>query len=93
MAVICSLECFSFSGFLLLSSCMTFSHREMKSRSDSSFLGFGTGIKNHQKTLYRDLDMFSFTAARMRVLKASSSIFSSLWISMARLTVPGWLNR
>jgi hypothetical protein len=47
MAVICSLERFSLSGFLLFSSCMNFSHREMKSRSDSLALGFGTGIKNH----------------------------------------------
>ena len=47
MALICSFERFSLSGLLLFSSCMNFSHLEMKSRSDSFALGFGTGIKNH----------------------------------------------
>jgi hypothetical protein len=45
MAVICSFERFSSSDFLLFSSCMNFSHREIKSFSDSFDLGFGTGIK------------------------------------------------
>jgi hypothetical protein len=45
MALICSFERFSLSDLLLFSSCMNFSQREMKSRSDSLGLGLGTGIK------------------------------------------------
>jgi hypothetical protein len=50
--VICSLDRFLVSGLLLFSSCMNFSHLEIKSRSDSLGLGFGTGIKNHQKIYF-----------------------------------------
>ncbi len=47
MALICSFERFSLSGLQSFSSCMNFSHLEMKSLSDSLALGLGTGIKNH----------------------------------------------
>ncbi len=45
MALIWASDRFSLGGLRLFSSCMNFSQREMKSRSDSSDFGFGTGIK------------------------------------------------
>jgi hypothetical protein len=51
MALICSFDRFSLSDLRSFSSCMNFSHREIKSRSDSFVLGFGTGIKKTPRIL------------------------------------------
>ena len=78
MAEICAFERFSFSGLLLFSSCMYFSHREIKSRSDSFALGFGTGIKITDALISAMNLMFMKWIAQRNLHKLAFSDFSSL---------------
>jgi hypothetical protein len=86
---------FAFGGFLL--SLCSLKEKESHRRGMSAHAGYWIAVdrEGHFGLFtgpFRLDSVFSATAARTRAIRASSSIWSPLWKSMARLVLPSRLE-